>query len=99
MRRLLFLLILVCLPLQSIWAAAASYCGHEAPAAAMHFGHHQHPEMALARAVIAGMSRMSVAFILHFQPVRREGLGQTLSNLILNPHFSPAPPSLWRTNP
>ena len=43
MRRLLLILILLCLPLQSIWAAAASYCGHEAAAAgATHFGHHQH---------------------------------------------------------
>lgn len=42
MRRLLFILILACLPLQSIWAAAASYCGHETAPAAAHFGHHQH---------------------------------------------------------
>ena len=41
MRRLLLILLLAFMPLQSIWAAAASYCGHES-AASTHFGHHQH---------------------------------------------------------
>ncbi|MDE2413313.1 MAG: hypothetical protein KGM60_00965 [Comamonadaceae bacterium] len=42
MRRLFFILLLLCLPLQSVWAAAAGYCSHEASPAAVHFGHHQH---------------------------------------------------------
>lgn len=42
MRRLVFVLLLVFLPLQTVWGAAASYCGHEADSAAKHFGHHQH---------------------------------------------------------
>lgn len=42
MRRLFVLLLLAFLPLQSVWAVAASYCTHEAVPAAAHFGHHVH---------------------------------------------------------
>ena len=42
MRRLLLVLLLAFMPLQSIWAAAAAYCGHEVAPAAAHFGHHAH---------------------------------------------------------
>ena len=42
MRRLFVLLLLAFLPLQSVWAVAASYCMHEAVPAAAHFGHHVH---------------------------------------------------------
>ena len=42
MRPFVFVLLLVFLPLQAVWGAAASYCGHEADPAAKHFGHHQH---------------------------------------------------------
>ena len=43
MRRWFAILLLVLLPLQAIWAAAAPYCEHEqAPAAAKHLGHHEH---------------------------------------------------------
>ena len=42
MRRLLLTFLLVFLPLQSIWAAASPYCGHEAAPKASHFGHHVH---------------------------------------------------------
>lgn len=52
MRRLVALLLLVLLPLQAIWAAAAPYCQHEAEAASHHIGHHQ-PEHAHAPAVDA----------------------------------------------
>ena len=41
MRRVLAIFLLVLLPLQSIWAAAAPYCQHEASAAS-HPGHHPH---------------------------------------------------------
>ncbi|MBN9340067.1 MAG: hypothetical protein J0H52_08330, partial [Comamonadaceae bacterium] len=44
--RLLVLLLLAFLPLQSVWAVAASYCTHEAAPSvahsAAHFGHHVH---------------------------------------------------------
>lgn len=42
MRRFILSLLLVLLPLQFSWAAAAAYCGHETGAAAQHFGHHDH---------------------------------------------------------
>ncbi len=42
MRPFVFVLLLVFLPLQSVWGAAASYCGHESDAATKHFGHHEH---------------------------------------------------------
>ena len=45
MRRLVALLLLVLLPLQAVWAAAAPYCQHEGDAASRHIGHHQ-PEHA-----------------------------------------------------
>jgi hypothetical protein len=42
-RRWLTIFLLLLLPLQFSWAAAASYCGHETSAsAAQHFGHHAH---------------------------------------------------------
>lgn len=41
--RLLLIVVMVLLPLQMVWAAAAPYCGHEARLAAKkHFGHHEH---------------------------------------------------------
>jgi hypothetical protein len=42
MRRWLTLLLLVMLPLQFTWAAAAAYCQHEQAPAARHMGHHEH---------------------------------------------------------
>jgi len=43
MRRRLVVFILLVLPFQFIWAAAAPYCAHEtAAAASKHPGHHQH---------------------------------------------------------
>lgn len=42
MRRWIALVLLVLLPLQAIWAAAAPYCQHEFDPAAGHIGHHQH---------------------------------------------------------
>ena len=42
MRRLLLIFLLVFTPLQSIWAAASPYCGHEVAPQAAHFGHHVH---------------------------------------------------------
>lgn len=47
MRRWLLILLLMVLPLQMVWGAAAPYCAHE-PAAAgkRHFGHHEHKHAA-----------------------------------------------------
>lgn len=42
MRSLLFIFLLVCLPFQSTWAMASSYCKHETGKTANHLGHHSH---------------------------------------------------------
>ncbi|WKB55499.1 DUF2946 family protein [Eleftheria terrae] len=42
MRRWLAVFLLVLLPLQLTWAAAASYCQHERDAGVRHLGHHEH---------------------------------------------------------
>ncbi|MFZ5508695.1 MAG: hypothetical protein ACOZCP_01445 [Pseudomonadota bacterium] len=41
-KRLLFVLLMLILPLQAVWAAAGAYCQHEQGQAAWHFGHHDH---------------------------------------------------------
>ncbi|WP_066343591.1 hypothetical protein [Azohydromonas lata] len=42
MRRRLVIMLLMLLPLQFVWGAAAAYCGHETAPTAQHFGHHVH---------------------------------------------------------
>lgn len=42
MRRWFAILLLVLLPLQALWAAAAPYCEHEQEPAKVHLGHHSH---------------------------------------------------------
>lgn len=43
MRRWMFAVLLLVLPFQMIWAAAAPYCAHETNTpASKHFGHHDH---------------------------------------------------------
>lgn len=42
MRHLFAIFLLILLPLQAIWVAAAPYCGHEPSTAAEHVGHHAH---------------------------------------------------------
>ncbi len=46
MRHLLVLLMMIVLPLQLSWAAAATYCQHESSPAASHYGHHVHKHQA-----------------------------------------------------
>ncbi|MBF8178743.1 MAG: cobalt-zinc-cadmium resistance protein [Burkholderiaceae bacterium] len=43
-KKLLIILMLLALPLQFTWAAAAAYCQHENATAGAHFGHHKHQE-------------------------------------------------------
>ena len=52
MRRLVALFLLVLLPLQAVWAAAAPYCQHEGDVASRHIGHHE-PEHGQHAAVAA----------------------------------------------
>ena len=42
MRRLVLICMMLLLPLQWTWAAAAAYCEHESSATAQHLGHHEH---------------------------------------------------------
>lgn len=42
MRRRLVIVLMFLLPLQFSWAAAATYCRHEAGEGTMHLGHHVH---------------------------------------------------------
>ncbi|RZI40012.1 DUF2946 domain-containing protein [Herbaspirillum sp. HC18] len=48
MKKLLLIFLLVLLPLQFCWAAAAAYCQHEGEKSAQHFGHHSHKHDAKA---------------------------------------------------
>lgn len=55
MRRLLVVLMLVILPLQFSWAAAATYCRYETSGAAVrHFGHHEHKHASSSAQVAKG---------------------------------------------
>lgn len=47
MRRWLVILLLMLLPFQFAWSAAANYCAHEADANVKHFGHHVHVHKAV----------------------------------------------------
>jgi hypothetical protein len=52
-KRLLLVLMLALLPLQSVWASAARYCAHESThetATSQHVGHHEHEHAAPAAA-------------------------------------------------
>lgn len=42
MRRFVLILVLLILPFQFSWAAAARYCQHETASASWHLGHHEH---------------------------------------------------------
>ncbi len=42
MRRLVLICVMLLLPVQWTWAAAAAYCAHETGVAAKHMGHHEH---------------------------------------------------------
>jgi hypothetical protein len=46
MRRCIIVFLMVLLPFQYVWAAAAQYCGHEVPVSSGHFGHHEHKHVA-----------------------------------------------------
>ncbi|MBT9455345.1 MAG: hypothetical protein IV097_01860 [Burkholderiaceae bacterium] len=46
MRRYMLIVLLIVLPFQFCWAAAATYCSHESNASVSHFGHHGHQHRA-----------------------------------------------------
>lgn len=51
MKRLLIILMLIVVPLQLSWAAAAAYCEHESNPKTVHFGHHEHKHVASAEEI------------------------------------------------
>lgn len=54
LRRFVIAVLFLVLPPQLVWAAAAPYCGHETPpAAAQHFGHHEHEHQGADEAAAA----------------------------------------------
>ena len=60
MRRLFALLLLLLMPVQFAFAAAAPYCALEKAEVAAHFGHHEHPD-APAPAKDDGKDRSPIA--------------------------------------
>lgn len=61
MKRLLVIFMLVVIPLQLSWAAAAVYCEHETNPTTVHFGHHEHKHIASADEVKADASKSAAA--------------------------------------
>jgi hypothetical protein len=46
MRRILLIVLLIVVPFQLSWGAAAAYCRHESNPVVSHFGHHAHQHAA-----------------------------------------------------
>jgi len=61
MRRRLILFLLVLLPFQFAWSAAAAYCGHEIDPSAKHFGHHVHVHKAATDSTDAAKHAAGIA--------------------------------------
>lgn len=61
MKRLLIIFMLIVVPLQISWAAAASYCEHESNPKTVHFGHHEHQHVASAEEIKADVSKSAAA--------------------------------------
>lgn len=54
MRRLLIIFLVVLLPAQFVWGAAAGYCRHEQGIQSQHYGHHAHEHLTDAVAAPGG---------------------------------------------
>ncbi|RBA23547.1 cation efflux protein, CzcI family [Herminiimonas fonticola] len=61
MKRLLIILMLIVVPLQLSWAAAAVYCEHESNPKTVHFGHHEHQHIASAEETKADKFKSAAA--------------------------------------
>ncbi|CAL60731.1 putative periplasmic cation efflux system protein czcI [Herminiimonas arsenicoxydans] len=61
MKRLLVIFMLVVIPFQLSWAAAAVYCEHEINPTTLHFGHHEHKHIASPNEVKADASKAAAA--------------------------------------
>jgi len=70
MRRRIAILLLMLLPFQFCWSAAAAYCRHESGAAAIHFGHHFHVHKSVSKAdkvpaALSGLDSDCPTCVLH----------------------------------
>lgn len=54
MARILIIILIVLLPVQFVWGAAAGYCRHEQGQQSQHYGHHAHEHQADASAAVEG---------------------------------------------
>ncbi|MFC7299500.1 cation efflux protein, CzcI family [Herminiimonas aquatilis] len=61
MKRLLIIFMLIVVPLQLSWAAAAVYCEHETNPKTVHFGHHEHKHIASADELKTDISKSASA--------------------------------------
>lgn len=61
MKRLLIIFMLIVVPLQLSWAAAAAYCEHESNPKTVHFGHHEHKHIASAAEIKSDASKSAAA--------------------------------------
>lgn len=68
MRRLLFVMLMLVLSLQSVWTAAANACTHEPTGSRAHFGHHEkhHEASAHDTSPEEGRSNLAEADHHHF---------------------------------
>lgn len=80
MRLWLSIFLIMFLPLQSAWAVAAPYCGHENSVRVSHFGHHAHQHHAADSAMDASkdMSNGSVSGAVDVDCTPCNGVGSAM---------------------
>ena len=98
MRRRLIIFLLVLLPFQFAWTAAAAYCSHEANPSAKHFGHHVHVHKAMSSSVDAGKHGTATAAPDADCPVCNLSAPPLPTELavveVAHPHHTLAPPDV-----
>lgn len=65
MTRLLLIVLMLVLPVQWSWAAAASVCAHEKTTESVHFGHHEHAHQGAAAVGEAGDDAQTGSLAAH----------------------------------
>lgn len=60
MRRLLIVFMLLVVPFQLSWGAAATYCGHESNPVVSHFGHHVHQHAGIDQASKSSSAKLQL---------------------------------------
>ena len=102
MRRLVLVVLMLLLPLQSVWSAAAALCVHEADPTVQHFGHHgaHHAQASHADAADAADAAGAAAVASDAAP----GDGRALPGEVDHHHLSfvhpvPAMPALAAPEP